>query len=578
MLYTERRGSVFWFRRRAPAPLVAGMKLILGDLETTIHQSGYVRFSLKTGDRREAGKLARQYAHFLDQAATRREKAQAIANGVKASADPAAPLILPSSSAPLSREDIQYAADSLYAQLLGADDAAEEHAFQDLLNGEDEASIRPADRYSWSSADLPPQSPTGQLELIQKLHSVINYHVMMTCGKQVTSITAELLPFAHAFRRYVAVLEKRRASEHAPTPSLPTKSALWTWEQALAYYVSRRDSFKSESAYALAWFSLRDSANCTPADLSPDQVVDWRDAMQKTLAPRTAKVRLTFAGAIWRESKVSGKIDRQLANPFEGLRVLVNEKERSSRKEFTHAELVIIFAAAPVQTLSAVSIHAGYWLPLLALYSGARLEELTGLEVADILESPTGLLLRIVQNEIRPHLKHGRHSERTFPVPPKVLELGFEHYVETARQAQVKALFPSFAASQTFGEAFVAHVKSLISVGCRRLVGMHCFRHTFQTESRDKGIHQAAANYIAGRVIEAGSAALYGSHAGYDRLRAELSKMDFGLHFLPPPAVTADELRAQENRCVRARQEQRRRKDMSVLKQQGALAIGKNGD
>ncbi|TEX44406.1 MAG: hypothetical protein CFR70_13750 [Rhodocyclaceae bacterium] len=69
--YTERKGSVYWFRRRAPEPLKPGSMAFLDSIEAKVGKNGYVRFSLRTSDHREAAREARKYAHLLDQAAER---------------------------------------------------------------------------------------------------------------------------------------------------------------------------------------------------------------------------------------------------------------------------------------------------------------------------------------------------------------------------------------------------------------------------------------------------------------------------------------------------------------------------
>lgn len=71
MRYTELRGRVFWFRRRVPEPIQAGMVLNLDGIVAKVGKgiNPYIRFSLNTTDRGDARKLALKYAHLLDKAA-----------------------------------------------------------------------------------------------------------------------------------------------------------------------------------------------------------------------------------------------------------------------------------------------------------------------------------------------------------------------------------------------------------------------------------------------------------------------------------------------------------------------------
>lgn len=537
MQYIEPRGRVFWFRRRAPDPLKPGMPVTLGDMGVVVGKNGYVRFSLGTTDRREAAKKARKYAHYLDEAAQRRSR-QTPTEQVPA------PLALPTLP---TREEIEFAAESMYAMLLAADEDTAEKSLNAFFSEGESGEIREPDRYVWSPADLPPASVQGQVKLLKQLGSVISFFLFQTSGKVISEVTPDFLPFADAFRRYVSALEKRKASEHVPTPPLPTGKGKWTWEDAYNYYLVQRSGLSdaTKANYGTAWNSLAESAKCPPSKLTTEQVVAWRDGLLKKLKPQTVKSRLTHVAAIWRESRINQKIDRSIVDPFEGLYVKVDDNAGSSRQQFSDTELRKIFSVPPLKTARAISIHAGYWLPLLALYHGSRLEEVTGLEVVDIEGVGSELVLHIRENTIRPRLKHRKKSERSFPVHPVLIELGFSAYVAAARNAGIFALFPSFARGDTFGEEFVTHVKKLLSPALGRLVGMHCFRHNFETARRNARMDASAANYITGRRIDAGSAALYGGPAGLGELKEELSKIDYGLKHLPAPAVTPEELKAQ---------------------------------
>lgn len=541
--YTERKGNIYWFRRRAPEPLKPGSIAFLDSIEAKVGKNGYVRFSLRTSDYREAAREARRYAHLLDQAAERIRTVRA---------KPSSPPQLPCHP---TREEIQYAAEAMYAQLLCADEDTAERGVASALAGEDGDEIREPDRFVWSSADLPPPSIAGQVELLKRFGNVFSFFLFTNTGKTIPEITPDLLPFADAFRRYIAALERRKAAEIVPTPSMPAAESAWSWDDAFNYYIEQRPTFadSSKANYRTAWTTLAASAKCQPAKLTTEAIVKWRDTLLKELEPPTVKSRLTFAAAIWRESRVNGKIDRATIDPFEGLRVKVDANLRSSREEFSLPELRKIFSAQPLQTARAVSVHAGYWLPLLALYHGARLEELTGLEVDDIEDWDQGLVLHIRENTIRPRLKNRTRSERSIPVHPKLIELGFKEYVASARIATSKALFPSFSRGATFGEEFVQHVKDLLSPEVGRLVGMHCFRHNWETARRSGRMDTSASNYISGRRIDDGSAALYGGPAGLAILAEELSKISYELTFLPSPAVTSAQLKAQEQQCQRAR-------------------------
>lgn len=555
MPYLLKRGNAYYFNRRAPSPLVAGQTFRLGELTVTVGKNSYIRFPLKTTDRKTAGIRARKYAHLVD----------------KAVEDLAGPIDPPASQpefadhSPPSALEIEHAAGTMRAMLLAADEHTLNASIAAVMAGEDE--IREPDRYTWSALDLPPLTVAGQAELIQRLSQLANFYLYITCKKSLQRVGPELLPFANEFRRFVGELESRAAGKLVPTPALPdTPAALWSWQKALDYYFEQRIAApKTRLIYRQAWLSLAGHVNAAPADLTLAQVVDWRDnVLRKKVALVTAKNRLGHAAAIWRESRTAGHIPRGTPDPFDGLTVKVAKSKGSSRVQFTLAELKAIFAAEPPQTARAVSVHAGYWVPILAAYYGARLEEVTGIEVADLVDTPSGLAFWIRPNGTR-NIKGGDPGARLLPLHPTVGDLGFEAYCEAARVAKVTRLFPSIARSQSFGELFVDHVKKLIRPAPGRLVGMHCFRHGWETAKRnaDPNFDYSVGRYIAGRSIDTGSAAAYGSEAGLPKIVAELSKIRFGVTHRPAPEVTPAMLKAQEARSIESLQvgRQRRRSD-----------------
>lgn len=550
--YVERRGNVLYFRRRAPSPLKPGDSLYLDDRKESVHANGYVRFSLETSDLKVAGQLARKYAHLVDEAA--KDAATGVFRPKLKDWEPAKPLE-PGAPTP---EEIRFAAESMYVSLLGTDELvfngslqkAFDQAFGSAAPTEEDEEERQSDRHHWSAADLPPLTPQGQAQLIKEWIGPITFALYQHTGKTITDPGPALLPFADAIRRFVIAMEKRRVEAHVPTPAQPHKGEIWTWQQALEYSFEQRPNLSEASCanYRIAWNSLAESAKGTPAGLTKAAVVAWRDGMFKNLARRTAKSRLTQAGSIWRESLTNAKIPPGVADPFVGLQVRVDDnKVGTSREEFSLDELKKLFGASPLSTERAVSVQAGYWLPLLALYHGARLEEITGLEVRDIEDWGDSLVIHIRENTIREKLKHRKLSERSTPAHPKLIELGFKGYVAAARESGLERLFPSFSRGATFGEAFVVHAKELLNPAEGRLVGMHCFRHCWETARRNGRLDTSAAQYITGRKMEKGSSADYGSQAGLCVLLEELSKIDYPtLKFGKAPPVTVAQLKQQD--------------------------------
>ncbi len=76
-MYLVSRGKLYWFSRKLPQQ--ASKTLLLASGARRVGANGYLRFSLETGNRREAEKLARRYAVEVDDALERIETLPALA-------------------------------------------------------------------------------------------------------------------------------------------------------------------------------------------------------------------------------------------------------------------------------------------------------------------------------------------------------------------------------------------------------------------------------------------------------------------------------------------------------------------
>src|SRR6185295_3880606 len=134
------------------------------------------------------------------------------------------------------------------------------------------------------------------------------------------------------------------------------------------------------------------------------------------------------------------------SDPFNEMRL---EEEQSQREPFDARDLQTIFNA-PLFTEHKLPVGAkgvaGIWLPLLALFAGARQAEYAGLRVSDVREhEQTGVPLMWFTRD----LKAGRRlktksSERVVPVDPQLISIGFLDYVAARRKTGEHAwLFPT---------------------------------------------------------------------------------------------------------------------------------------
>jgi integrase len=128
---------------------------------------------------------------------------------------------------------------------------------------------------------------------------------------------------------------------------------------------------------------------------------------------------------------------------------------------------------------------ADTWLPWLALYTGARLEELGQLRVSDVREEEGVPFLAIEAGDGK-KLKT-RSSRRRIPLHPELVRLGFLAFVGAQRQAAHERLFlelraTRFSLTAAWSKFWGRHARDLGVTDKRKT--FHSFRHGWKDAAR----------------------------------------------------------------------------------------------
>ena len=134
-----------------------------------------------------------------------------------------------------------------------------------------------------------------------------------------------------------------------------------------------------------------------------------------------------------------------------------------------------------------VVLDSHWWLPVLGIFTGARLEELAQLQHSDLLEDTEERPFFYLNNEGGRRLKNIR-SIRGVALHPFLLTLGVTRLFVSGKKGRI---FPDLKQagrplkwSQQYSEDFTAYRRA---VGLYEpLVDFHAFRHTFATAMRTK--------------------------------------------------------------------------------------------
>ncbi len=246
-----------------------------------------------------------------------------------------------------------------------------------------------------------------------------------------------------------------------------------------------------------------------PADqLVKADLIAYRDArIKKGLALSTVEKDLSFLKTVLHFAFDSDKLS---TNPAAGIKV-PKDNMPGPKRDLDKEDLGKLFTSAIYTAGKRPQGGAGEaaaWLPLMALYTGARLEELCQLTLDDIKTAepmPYLRILDLIDEEQDKQIKRLKNegSRREIPIPKKLIAHGFLDYVEHLRSAQETWIFPHLAVDPKYGRRGANFSKwwgrwrnSLGVTGRHKC--FHAFRHVFKTACREAGIGEDIHDAITG--------------------------------------------------------------------------------
>jgi len=237
---------------------------------------------------------------------------------------------------------------------------------------------------------------------------------------------------------------------------------------------------------------------------------------QDTLSDTTINKHLQKIGAFFNYAKRHGYMEGNLA---EGMQIKQRKvREQDKRDVFTSEELTTIFTSKIYQSLPAIKYAYKHWLPLLALFTGARLNELCQLYTRDVYEVDSIWVISINDDAEDKKIKTA-DSTRLIPVHSKLIELGFIQFVNNRKARQLERLFPALPYSEAEGYSrtpskWFTNFKASIGIPKDRKKAFHSFRHTFTNTLKQLGIEEAVTAALIGHKHEGITYGRYGK--GYD--------------------------------------------------------------
>lgn len=221
-------------------------------------------------------------------------------------------------------------------------------------------------------------------------------------------------------------------------------------------------------------------------------------------------------------------------NVFDGMRFRMPKRDKAAQRDaFTTAQLGVMYKHLTENPEGLVPKDEHKWVTLIAMFTGARLNEVAQLGVSDLLlQDGVWCFSFTTEGDDNKHLKT-EASKRLVPVHDDLLACGLQSFMDAARVKGRARLFPALSydkqngygrnVGRWFNESF------LVKLGMKKAtLSFHCLRHTMNTQLGQKNVPEHIQKAILGHTQSGMSYNTYFKEGFLpEQLRPEINKFAF---------------------------------------------------
>lgn len=260
------------------------------------------------------------------------------------------------------------------------------------------------------------------------------------------------------------------------------------------------------------------------------EIVQWKTADMKRIGANRINKRLGQVNDFFNWAINHGHYTAHPTSPVEGLFIKGVGKHSAKTEHyepFSNDDLKAIFGSTYPEDMAKPD-H--YWLPIVALFSGARREEIASLKASNV---------KTVDGVPCFQIEGGKTADarRVVPVHSQLNALGFMAYAEQVQSMGQEHLFPYLndganGRGKNAGRQFGLLLEKRGITDDRKV--FHSFRHSVITRLHATGANAAHVMQITGHRGEAGQSVHFGTYThdvGLQALADTLARLSYALDF-----------------------------------------------
>lgn len=255
----------------------------------------------------------------------------------------------------------------------------------------------------------------------------------------------------------------------------------------------------------------------------------WLQQPERRTASKTAYDRFTWVKTLLKYAYRDLEIISR--HPWEGIGLY--KETTNQRRPWSDEELQRLFGQELFQEYQLpkdwkAGFDAAYWIPLLGIYTGARLSELAQLKTKDILESDGIYLISITNQGTNQQVKTSA-GIRSIPIHNELIRLGFMNYVKKLNTGLDASIWPKLSQRKAKPGGYFSNWfgEYRASIGLKGYPDFHCFRHTVRSQLGEAEIPEHIIDSILGHEIKGSTGTKVYTHRTVKTLKKAIETLEY---------------------------------------------------